>query len=127
MKKYLLTMLAVLAGSNMWAQTFSYNGSNKTLTIEVTTDLSNDDAAAGKVQTKVADCKPETVIVNGGGTVNNAFLRSILYSDYSANAFVTSLDMGKVYISKWEDAGFRASVDDGYKYYGLKECCFAKG
>lgn len=119
MKKYLLTMLAVLAGSNMWAQTFSYVESNKTLTIGVTTDLSNDNAAAGKVQTKVADCKPETVIVNGGGTVNNAFLRSILYSDYSANAFVTSLDMGKVYISKWEDAGFRASVDDSYKYYSL--------
>ena len=40
MKKYLLTMLAVLAGSNMWAQTLSYNESNKTLTIGVTTDLS---------------------------------------------------------------------------------------
>lgn len=31
----LLTMLAVLAGSNMWAQTFSYTESNKTLTIGV--------------------------------------------------------------------------------------------
>ena len=80
MKKYLLTMLAVLAGSNMWGQSFSYVESNKTLTISVTTNLSNDDAAAGKVQNKVANYKPETVIVNGGGTVNNAFLRSILYS-----------------------------------------------
>lgn len=67
MKKYLLTMLAVLVGSNMWAQSFSYDESNKTLTIEVTTDLSNDNDAAGNVQTKMAEKKPETVIVNGGG------------------------------------------------------------
>ena len=55
MKKYLLTMLIVLAGSNMWAQTFSYNynKSNKTLTIGVTEDLSNDNDAAGKVQTDI--------------------------------------------------------------------------
>lgn len=119
MKKYLLTMLAVLVGSNMWAQSFSYDKSNKTLTISVTTDLSNDNAAAGKVQAEMATDKPETVIVNGGGIVNNAFLRSILYSNYSTNSFVHNLDMGKVYISKWEDAGFRASVDDSYKYYSL--------
>lgn len=49
----LLTMLAVLAGSNMWAQTFSYTESNKTLTIGVTEDLSNDNDAAGKVQTDI--------------------------------------------------------------------------
>lgn len=49
----LLTMLAVLAGSNMWAQTFSYSESNKTLTIGVTEDLSNDNDAAGKVQTDI--------------------------------------------------------------------------
>ena len=54
MKKYLLTMRAVLAGSNMWAQSFSYDESNKTLTIEVTTDLSNDNDAAGRVQTEMA-------------------------------------------------------------------------
>lgn len=46
-------MLAVLAGSNMWAQTFSYTESNKTLTIGVTEDLSNDNDAAGKVQTDI--------------------------------------------------------------------------
>ena len=49
----LLTMLAVLAGSNMWAQTFSYTESNKTLIIGVTEDLSNDNDAAGKVQTDI--------------------------------------------------------------------------
>lgn len=49
----LLTMLTVLAGSNMWAQTFSYTESNKTLTIGVTEDLSNDNDAAGKVQTDI--------------------------------------------------------------------------
>ncbi len=31
----LLTMLTVLTGSNMWAQTFSYTENNKTLTIGV--------------------------------------------------------------------------------------------
>lgn len=49
----LLTMLTVLAGSNMWAQTFSYTESNKTLIIGVTEDLSNDNDAAGKVQTDI--------------------------------------------------------------------------
>lgn len=75
----LLTMLAVLAGSNMWAQTFSYTESNKTLTIGVTEDLSNDNDAAGKVQTEVTKCKPETVIVNGGGKINSDFIKAILY------------------------------------------------
>lgn len=79
MKKYLLTMLAVLAGSNMWAQSFSYDGSNKTLTIVVTEDLSKDNDAAGKVQTEVANRKPETVIVNGGGKINSDFIKAILY------------------------------------------------
>ena len=79
MKKYLLTMLAVLVGSNMWAQSFSYTESNKTLTIVVTTDLSNDNDAAGKVQTKMAEKKPETVIVNGGGKINSDFIKAILY------------------------------------------------
>lgn len=37
----------------MWAQTFSYTESNKTLTIGVTEDLSNDNDAAGKVQTDI--------------------------------------------------------------------------
>ena len=37
----------------MWAQTFSYTQSNKTLTIGVTEDLSNDNDAAGKVQTDI--------------------------------------------------------------------------
>lgn len=79
MKKYLLTMLAVLVGSNMWAQSFSYTESNKTLTIGVTTDLSNDNDAAGNVQTKMAEKKPETVIVNGGGKINSDFIKAILY------------------------------------------------
>lgn len=37
----------------MWAQTFSYTESNKTLIIGVTEDLSNDNDAAGKVQTDI--------------------------------------------------------------------------
>ena len=115
MKKYLLTMLAVLAGSNMWAQSFSYDGSNKTLTIEVTTDLSNDNAAAGKVQTKVADFKPETVIVNGGGKINSDFIKAILYNNASgkpyavANKDTKTLDLGNVVLVDWTTNTFCGS------------------
>lgn len=42
-------------------------------------DLSNDNDAAGKVQTEVTKCKPETVIVNGGGKINSDFIKAILY------------------------------------------------
>ena len=98
MKKYLLTMLAVLAGSNMWAQSFSYTESNKTLTIVVTEDLSKDNDAAGKVQTEMATDKPETVIVNGGGKINSDFIKAILYGKGSkafeiANTAIKTLEM----------------------------------
>ena len=115
MKKYLLTMLAVLAGSNMWAQSFSYDGSNKTLTIEVTTDLSNDDDAAGKVQTEVANRKPETVIVNGGGNINSDFIKAILYNNaygtpYAvANKDTKTLDLGNVVLVDWTTNTFCGS------------------
>lgn len=110
MKKYLLTMLAVLAGSNMWAQTFSYNESNKTLTIEVTTDLSKDNAAAGKVQTEMDKDEPETVIVNGGGKINSNFVNALLYDIYSStNANVKTLDLGGVVLTDWNCNTFRPS------------------
>lgn len=110
MKKYLLTMLAVLAGSNMWAQSFSYDESNKTLTIGVTTDLSNDNDAAGKVQTEVANRKPETVIVNGGGKINSNFVKALLYDIYSStNANVKTLDLGGVVLTDWDCNTFRTS------------------
>ena len=113
MKKYLLTMLAVLAGSNMWAQTFSYVESNKTLTIGVTTDLSNDNAAAGKVQTKMAEKKPETVIVNGGGQINSNFVKALLYDIYSStNANVKTLDLGGVVLTDWDCNTFRKNSDN---------------
>ena len=117
MKKYLLTMLAVLAGSNMWAQSFSYTESNKTLTIEVTTDLSNDNDAAGKVQTEMATDKPETVIVNGGGKINSDFIKAILYGKnpsgsevYAvANKDTKTLDLGNVVLVDWTTNTFCGS------------------
>lgn len=110
MKKYLLTMLAVLAGSNMWAQSFSYTESNKTLTIVVTEDLSNDNDAAGKVQTEMATDKPETVIVNGGGKINSNFVKALLYDIYSStNANVKTLDLGGVVLTDWDCNTFRTS------------------
>lgn len=117
MKKYLLTMLAVLAGSNMWAQTFSYTESNKTLTIEVTTDLSNDNDAAGNVQTKMAEKKPETVIVNGGGKINSDFIKAILYDIYSAtNANVKTLDLGGVVLTDWGCNTFRKNSENQHAW-----------
>lgn len=117
MKKYLLTMLAVLAGSNMWAQSFSYDESNKTLTIEVTTDLSNDNDAAGNVQTKMAEKKPETVIVNGGGKINSNFVKALLYDIYSStNANVKTLDLGGVVLTDWDCNTFRKNSDNQHAW-----------
>lgn len=109
MKKYLLTMLAVLAGSNMWAQTCSYDKSNKTLTIVVTEDLSKDNDAAGKVQAEIArdKPKPETVIVNGGGKINSDFIKAILYNNAGGNPYavvnkdIKTLDLGDVVLVDW--------------------------
>lgn len=127
MKKYLLTMLAVLAGSNMWAQSFSYDKSNKTLTISVTTDLSNDNAAAGKVQNKMAEYQPETVIVNGGGKINRDFIKAILYNknsweselSYSVpNKDTKTLDLGGVVLVDWSTTTFQnkwGNIDSGIK------------
>lgn len=115
MKKYLLTMLAVLAGSNMWAQKLSYVESNKTLTIEVTEDLSNDNAAAGKVQKEMATDKPETVIVNGGGKINSDFIKAILYNSaygttYAvANTDTKTLDLGGVVLVGWDATTFQST------------------
>ena len=131
MKKYLLTMLAVLAGSNMWAQSFSYTESNKTLTIVVTTDLSNDNDAAGKVQTEVANRKPETVIVNGGGKINSDFIKAILYGKnpwgsevYAvANKDTKTLDLRGVVLVDWTANTFKNSwgnLDDKTQIQTLK-------
>ncbi len=121
MKKYLLTMLIVLAGSNMWAQTFSYNynKSNKTLTIGVTEDLSNDNDAAGKVQAEIArdEPKPETVIVNGGGRINSDFIKAILYGKNPSgseayavvNKDIKTLDLGDVVLVDWTANTFAKS------------------
>lgn len=122
-------MLAVLVGSNMWAQSFSYDGSNKTLTIEVTTDLSNDNDAAGKVQTEVANRKPETVIVNGGGKINSDFIKAILYNNaygtpYAvANEDTKTLDLGDVVLVDWTANTFKNSggnLDDKTQIQTLK-------
>lgn len=125
MKKYLLTMLAVLAGSNMWAQTFSYNESNKTLTIGVTEDLSKDNAAAGKVQAEMATDKPETVIVNGGGKINSDFIKAILYGKGSnafeiANTATKTLDLGNVVLVDWTSDTFCSSWGNIYNSLGIK-------
>ncbi len=125
MKKYLLTMLAVLAGSNMWAQSLSYDKSNKTLTIVVTEDLSKDNDAAGKVQTEVANRKPETVIVNGGGKINSDFIKAILYGKGSkafeiANTATKTLDLGNVVLVNWTSDTFCSSWGDIYNSLGIK-------
>lgn len=100
----------------MWAQSFSYVESNKTLTISVTTDLSNDNDAAGKVQAEMATDKPETVIVNGGGRINSDFIKAILYDknsweselSYSVpNKDTKTLDLGGVVLVDWTATTFQ--------------------
>lgn len=132
MKKYLLTMLAVLAGSNMWAQSFSYVKSNKTLTIEVTTDLSNDNAAAGKVQAEMAKDKPETVIVNGGGKINSDFIKAILYDNTNwdsyavAKTYTKTLDLGGVVLVDWSTTTFQSKWGNIDSSIGIKTLTLPK-
>lgn len=112
MKKYLLTMLAVLAGSNMWAQTFSTNGN--TLTITTSGDMTSEDVAAN-VAARVLENNPTNVIVDGKGTIGDAFVHAILYPNgASGNETMVSLDMQDVTLTGWSYKTFRLKTSNGY-------------
>lgn len=121
MKKYLLTMLAVLAGSNMWAQTFSTEDEDKTLVITTDGDMTaqtNADNVSARM--KKGNYGYSKVIVNGNGTISDAFLRAILYKEYEGNASLVNLDLRGITLKGWNSSSFKAGEGDTYKYGQLK-------
>lgn len=120
MKKYLLTMLAVLVGSNMWAQTFSKENGDKTLVITTDGDMTAQ-SYADKVSTWMKDGKYgySKVIVNGNGTISEAFLRAILYyrkvdNNLAANASLENLDLTGITLKGWNSSSFKYSENTGW-------------
>ena len=89
MKKVLLSMLVMLAGTSAWAQKFTSDG--ETLTITVT-----DEANPQKVTEAMNGKNYSKVIVNGGGTISNEFVQNILYTQWGAHSSIKTLDMGDV-------------------------------
>ena len=120
MKKYLLTMLIVLAGSNMWAQTFPpVGGGNEGKTLVITTD---GDMTAQTYADNVSDKMKKggygysKVIVNGNGTISEAFLRAILYiNEYTANASLKNLDLTGITLKGWNSSSFKYSENTGWQ------------
>lgn len=122
MKKYLLTMLIVLAGSNMWAQTFSKEDGDKTLVITTDGDMTAQ-SYADKVsaQMKDGDYRYSKVIVNGNGTISEAFLRAILYkNEYTADTLLVNLDLTGITLKGWNSSSFKYSETDDWRYGNLK-------
>ena len=118
MKKYLLTMLAVLVGSNMWAQSFSTENGDNTLVITTDGDMTAQ-SYADKVsaQMKDGDYRYSKVIVNGNGTISEAFLRAILYKNEStADTLLLNLDLTGITLKGWNSSSFKASEDDNWRY-----------
>lgn len=124
MKKYLLTMLAVLVGSNMWAQKFStVGGENEGKTLVITTD---GDMTAQTYADNVSDYMKKgdygysKVIVNGNGTISEAFLRAILYkNEYEGNTSLKNLDLTGITLKGWNSSSFKASETDTWMYRNL--------
>lgn len=118
MKKYLLTMLAVLAGSNMWAQSFSTEDGDNMLVITTDGDMTAQ-TNADKVLAQMKDGKYgySKVIVNGNGTISEAFLRAILYkNEYEGNASLRNLDLTGITLKGWNSSSFKASEKDNWVY-----------
>lgn len=125
MKKYLLTMLAVLVGSNMWAQSFSTENGDKTLVITTDGDMTAQTYAdnVSDYMKKYGGYGYSKVIVNGNGTISEAFLRAILYNadQYSvaANTSLKNLDLTGITLKGWNSSSFKASETDGWLYRKL--------
>lgn len=121
MKKYLLTMLAVLAGSNMWAQSFSTEDGGNTLVITTDGDMTAQ-TNAGEVlaQMKKGNYGYSKVIVNGNGIISEAFLRAILYNkgqnSIDPNKSLLNLDLKGITLKGWKSSSFKASEDDNCQY-----------
>ena len=125
MKKYLLTMLAVLVGSNMWAQSFSTENGDKTLVITTDGDMTAQTYAdnVSDYMKKYGGYGYSKVIVKGNGTISEAFLRAILYNadQYSvaANTSLRNLDLTGITLKGWNSSSFKASEKDNWVYGNL--------
>lgn len=128
MKKYLLTMLAVLVGSNMWAQSFSTENGGKTLVITTDGDMtaqSYADEVSARVSAQMKNGGYSKVIVNGNGTISEAFLRAILYYhkdayNLAANDALLNLDLTGITLKGWNSSSFKANKDDDWMYGNLR-------
>ena len=117
MKKYLLTMLAVLVGSNMWAQSFSTEDGDNTLVITTDGDMTAQTYADNvSDHMKKGNYGYSKVIVNGNGIISEAFLRAILYSAYAPNTSLVNLDLKGITLKGWKSSSFKASEDDNWQY-----------
>lgn len=120
MKKYLLTMLAVLVGSNMWAQSFSTEDGDNTLVITTDGDMTAQSYADSvSAHMKKGDYGYSKVIVNGNGTISEAFLRAILYyrkvdNNLAANASLENLDLTGITLKGWNSSSFKYSENTGW-------------
>lgn len=120
MKKYLLTMLAVLVGSNMWAQSFSTENGDNTLVITTDGDMTAQSYADSvSAHMKKGDYGYSKVIVNGNGTISEAFLRAILYyrkvdNNLAANASLENLDLTGITLKGWNSSSFKYSENTGW-------------
>lgn len=125
MKKYLLTMLAVLVGSNMWAQSFSTENGDKTLVITTDGDMTAQTYAdnVSDYMKKYGGYGYSKVIVKGNGTISEAFLRAILYNadqnSVAANTSLRNLDLTGITLKGWNSSSFKYSETDGWLYRNL--------
>ena len=125
MKKYLLTMLAVLVGSNMWAQSFSTENGDKTLVITTDGDMTAQTYAdnVSDYMKKYGGYGYSKVIVKGNGTISEAFLRAILYdkgqNSIDPNKSLRNLDLTGITLKGWNSSSFKASETDTWLYRHL--------
>lgn len=113
MKKILLSMFVMLASTSTWAQTFTADG--ETLTIMVTNE-----ASAAKVAEAMQGDKYSKVLVSGGGTINNEFVQSILYTQWSVNSKVETLDLGDVALENGiVNKGFYIPLENDWRMNNL--------
>ena len=123
MKKYLLTMLAVLVGSNMWAQSFSTENGDNTLVITTDGDMTAQTYAdsVSDYMKKYGGYGYSKVIVKGNGIISEAFLRAILYYhkdpyNLAANTSLKNLDLTGITLKGWNSSSFKASETDNWVY-----------
>lgn len=101
----------------------SRGGENEGKTLVITTD---GDMTAQTYADNVSDYMKKgdygysKVIVNGNGTISEAFLRAILYkNEYEGNTSLKNLDLTGITLKGWNSSSFKASETDTWMYRNL--------